>query len=365
MQKRAGPLRVALIGYGYVGQTFHGPLIAAEKGLVLQRVASRKEDVVQTHFPHVMVDADPWLCLAADDVDVVVIASPNDTHAPLALAALKAGKHVVVDKPFTLNVETAREVVAQAQHSERVLSVFHNRRWDSDFLSIKGLVEAGAIGEVVHFESHFDRFRPHVRDRWREGAGPGSGVWFDLGPHLIDQALMLFGMPERVSASLGTLRPRALAADWAHVVLEYARRRVVLQASMLVAGGSSRFTVHGMRGSVVKQRADQQEAQLLAGMSPGADGWGHDDEALSLYDGEGHMTQHVAQAGDQRKFYEGFVAAVHGDAPNPVPPLQAVGVMAVLEAALVAARTGHSIAPDVTPDERGAWVSGERYRVGG
>lgn len=349
------PLRVALIGYGYVGQTFHGPLIAAEPGLVLQRVASRKADLVHAHFPQAIVDQDPLHSIVADDVDVVVIASPNDTHAPLALAALEAGKHVVVDKPFTLDVQSARDVVAQAQKYERVLSVFHNRRWDSDFLSIKAVLDAGDIGPVVHFESHFDRFRPQVRDRWREGAGPGSGVWFDLGPHLIDQALLLCGLPDRVQASLGQLRSGALADDWSHIVLEYPQRRVVLQASMLVAGGSPRFVVHGLRGSVVKQRADQQEAQLLAGLVPGADGWGHDDDALSVYDGAGNVQQRAPLLGDQRQFYAGFVAAVRGVADNPVPPLQAIGVMAVLEAALTAARTGQSCAPNVTADERAAW----------
>ncbi len=212
--------------------------------------------------------ASPEAAVQHPDVDLVVIASPNATHAPLARLALNAGKHVVVDKPFTLDMQEARELIALAEEKQRLLSVFHNRRWDSDYLGIRQMIEQGTLGAVKHFESHFDRFRPEVRVRWREQNVPGSGLWFDLGPHLIDQALQLFGLPQSVQGNIATLRDGAEINDWAHVVLNYPAHKVILHCSMLVAGGSSRFTVHGDKGSVIKARADQQESQLLAGVVP-------------------------------------------------------------------------------------------------
>ena len=329
----AAPIRVGLIGYGYAGRVFHAPLIAATDGIELVAVASSRAEAVREALGDVAVAPTPDALIARDDIELVVVATPNDTHAPLALAALAGGKHVVVDKPFALSLDQAAPVVAGAERAGRVLAVFHNRRFDSDFLSVQAAIARGDMGEVVHFESHFDRYRPQVRDRWRERAGGGGGIWYDLGPHLIDQALQLFGMPEAVEASIATLRPGAVADDWAHAILHYAGKRVTLHASMLVAGGSARFTVHGTAGSLVKQRGDQQEAQLLAGMTPGAPGWGEDDDPLVLHDGEGSRAVPWV-AGDQRAFYRGVVDAIRGVGANPVPPGEALAVMAVIEAGL-------------------------------
>ncbi|GBR51618.1 oxidoreductase [Neokomagataea thailandica NBRC 106555] len=349
------PFRTALIGYGYAGQTFHAPLITAEPNLKLVCIASRQKEKVQSDYPGVTVVSDPLAAVTSEHVDLVVIASPNDTHAALAKAALQAGKHVVVDKPFALDVAEARDVVKAAASNGRSLTVFHNRRWDSDFLSIKQIIDAKEIGEVTHFESHIDRFRPVVRDRWREGSGPGAGIWFDLGPHLIDQALLLFGIPERVTASLAQMRKGALSDDWAHVVLEYNEQRVILHASMLVAGGSPRFIVHGTKGSAIKAKPDGQEAQLLNGLRPGAPNWGCDDDTIQVHDGQGGVYQRPATSGDQGQFYKQIALALNGGA-NPVPPLQSVGVMAVLEAAIHSARSGKSVKPEVSDLERSAWV---------
>ena len=350
------PFSVGLIGYGFAARTFHAPLLAAEPGLALVRVASSDAGKVHADLPAIGVDADPFAVTTAADTDLVVIASPNDSHAPLARAALAAGKHVVVDKPFTLDLAEARDLIALAGERGRLLSVFHNRRWDSDYLTVKAAIAAGLIGTVAHLESHIDRFRPAVRQRWREGAGPGSGVWFDLGPHLVDQALQLFGLPHAVTGSLAMQRDGALSDDWAHVVLDYGPRRVVLHASMLVAGGSPRFVVHGDRGSIVKRHPDQQEPQLLAGMAPGAPGWGADGDPLRVYDAGGLVTERPAEAGDQRGYYAGIAAALRGEAPNPVPAAQALAVMAVIEAAAQSARTGRTAALDLTEAERTGWA---------
>ncbi|WP_046656853.1 oxidoreductase [Lysobacter capsici] len=351
------PVRVALIGYGFAGKTFHAPLISATPGLSLGVVGSRDPAKVHADYQYMSVVDDPFAAATDPRVELVVIATPNDSHAPLARAALAAGKHVVVDKPFTLDLAQARELIALAKHHRRVLSVFHNRRWDSDYLGVKQAIEEGLLGSVVHFESHIDRYRPQVRERWREQAGPGTGVWWDLGPHLVDQALQLFGLPERVVASLATQRRDGQVSDWAHVLLDYGQRRVILHASMLAAGGSARFTVHGERGSLVKPRADQQEAQLLAGVVPGSPGWGADGDDLIFHDGEGSRRL-TTPSGDQRRYYMAVFDAIRERGDNPVTPTQALAVMAVLEAAVESAATGRATAPALDADERAAFSYG-------
>jgi len=355
MTTHDNPLRIGLIGYGYAGKTFHAPLIGATPGLQLTAVASRDAEKVHADLPHTRVIDHPQSLIHDAGIDVVVIATPNDTHAPLASDALRAGKHVVLDKPMALNLTEARHLVTLAEASSGQLSVFHNRRWDSDYLAVKQAIASGAIGEVAHFESHIDRFRPAVRDRWRESAGPGAGIWYDLGPHLIDQALQLFGLPQRVQAHLAIARDAGLADDWAHVRLDYGARQVILHASMLVAGGARRFVVHGDRGSLIKTRADPQEAQLLAGMTPGSDGWGHDPDPLRLINGEGIERRMPAPVGDQRQYYMQLRDAIRDDGATPVSAIEALAVMAVLEAGFESSRDGCAVAPPLTEAERAGW----------
>ncbi|SMC17769.1 Predicted dehydrogenase [Andreprevotia lacus DSM 23236] len=331
------PLNVALLGYGYAGKTFHAPLIAATPGLHLTAVLSSSPAKVHADFPAAQVHAEAAAILADPLIQLVVIATPNDTHHPLAKTALLAGKHVVVDKPFTLTVAEARELEQIAGERGLLLSVFHNRRWDADFLTVKHLIESGQLGRVAQFESHFDRFRPEVRQRWREGAGAGAGLWYDLGPHVIDQALQLFGKPQAVYADLAVRRDGGLSVDDAHVLLRYADKRVILSASMLVAGGSPRFVVHGTRASFVKYGLDTQEDMLKAGLQPGCAGWGDDPrhgELLIGTAGEPQRESVPTLTGDYRAYYGGVHAAITQGAANPVPADQAIAVMEILELAL-------------------------------
>lgn len=353
----AEPVKVALVGYGFAGRTFHTPLIRAVPELALSVVASGDASKVNAELPQVEVIADPLRAITAPGIELVVIASPNDSHAPLAQAALSAGRHVVVDKPFTLSLDDARELASLAEARGRVLSVFQNRRWDSDFLAIRNAIDKGMVGEPMHLESRLERFRPHVRLRWREQAGPGSGLWWDLGPHLVDQALQLFGLPDRVMASFALQREGASTPDWAHVVLEHGARRSVLHAGMLAAGGYARFLLHGSGGSASKPAADPQEAQLLAGTRPGDPDWGHDPDPLLVYDGVSAPRPVPAPAGDQSCFYAAVARAVRGRGANPVPPAQAIAVMAVMEAAIVSAESGHAVAPALTESEIAAFSS--------
>lgn len=349
---KAKTINIALIGYGFVGKTFHAPLLQSVDGLKLAVVSSRDEEKVKRDLPDVQVVATPEEAIQHPDVDLVVIASPNATHAPLAALALNAGKHVVVDKPFTLDMQEARDLIALADEKQRLLSVFHNRRWDSDFLGIKQVIEEDRLGKVKLFESHIDRFRPEVRVRWREQNVPGSGLWFDLGPHLIDQTLQLFGLPQSVQGNIATLRDGAEINDWAHVVLNYPEHKVILHASMLVAGGTSRFTVHGDKASVVKARIDQQEAQLLAGVIPGSERWGEDSDDMVLFDAAGDATRLKTPKGDQRQYYINVRDALTGKIENPVHPVEALAVMAVLEAAVRSSETGSTQTLELTAEER-------------
>ncbi|UUL83099.1 oxidoreductase [Sphingomonas qomolangmaensis] len=337
---------VGLVGYGLAAKVFHAPLVASVAGLALRSVVSSDAAKVHADLPGMRVVPDLAAMLADASIDLVVIATPDALHAEQAIVALDAGRHVVVDKPFALTLTDAQAVVDAGDRAGRMVSVFHNRRWDADFVTLRRLIGEGVLGEVMQVESHFDRFRPHVAERWREHAG--AGVWNDLGPHLIDQALVLFGMPERVTADLAIQRAGGKAPDYAHVTLAYPQLRVVLHASMTMPAGALRFAVHGMLGSWVKHGLDPQEAALRAGALPGTPGWGIDPVAaeLSLVGADGAVESRpiACDAGDYRAFYAGVAASIGGEGANPVPVAQALDVMRVLEAARRSASEGRSVA---------------------
>ncbi|MBO1435621.1 oxidoreductase [Meiothermus sp. CFH 77666] len=337
------PIHVALIGYGFAGRVFHAPIIQNVPGLRLVTVASSKPEKVKSDWPDLWVSESIEEVINHSELDLVVIATPNATHFDLARRALQAGKHVVVDKPFTILASEARALASLAAERGKVLSVYQNRRWDGDFLTLRKLVLQGVLGEVVYLESHFDRYRPEVQNRWRDQAGPGSGLWYDLGPHLADQALELFGMPQAVYADIAQQRYQAQAPDYFHVLLRYPRLRVVLHASALVPGGSPRFVVHGTEASFASRGLDGQEALLKQGLRPGQEGW---SPALSegwLYRPDQAAEPVPMEPGDYRRFYEGVRDAIRQEGPNPVPPEQAVRLMEVLEAAIESANEHREI----------------------
>lgn len=277
--------RVALVGYGNAARTFHAPLIHGVVGLQLTTVVSSKPAQVLADWPQVAVVAQAQAAFADPAIDVVVIATGNDSHYPLARAALLAGKHVVVDKPCTVTLAQTEDLLSVAQTQGRVLTVFQNRRWDADFLALQQVVASGVLGRIVHFESHFDRYRPVVPERWRERDLPGSGLWLDLGPHLVDQCLQLFGAPDDIGLDLAYQREGAQVNDYFHAQLRYPSRhpglRVLLHGSALVPSVGPRFVVHGTQASFVKYGLDVQEDALKAGGRPlwaGTSDWGCDPQ---------------------------------------------------------------------------------------
>ncbi|MBP7336110.1 oxidoreductase [Niveispirillum sp.] len=341
-------VRTALVGFGYAGQTFHAPLIAATPGLELTAIVSGHPEKVRGSWPDVAVLPDLEGVLAHPAIDLIVIATPNDTHADMARRALSAGKHVVVDKPFTVTLAEARELAILEKQSGRLLSIFHNRRWDADFLTLSDLIRQDALGRVTQFESHFDRFRPVPRDRWRERADvPGAGLWHDLGPHLIDQALCLFGRPASIFADIGTQRPGNGAPDYFHAILSYdTGLRTILHGSTLILDNGLRFAVHGDGGSYLKHGLDSQEDMLKAGLTPGCESWGKDGapgNLTRLIEGEGRAETVPGIAGDYRHYYAAIHAAIIGSGPNPVTAQEAITVMELIDAGYESACQGRRI----------------------
>ena len=352
------PIRVGVVGFGFVSKTFHIPLLKGTEGYKITSVSSSRPADVKAVLPDVDVVSDPTALATSPDIDLVVIASPNETHAPLAEAAMRAGRNVVVDKPFTITVEQARHLGAVATEKDVLLSVFQNRRWDSDFLTIQDAIRRGLVGRLALFESRIDRFRPEVRDRWREIPGPGAGLLYDLGPHLIDQTLLLFGIPDSVQATLAKQRRGSRTDDFFQLVLRYGEMVATLGAGSLVAGGSPRFALHGEKASVVKMKPDIQEDQLKAGVLPGDKGWGLDPDDAIMYEGASGEKRAIRSArGDQRGYYVALREALLGRARNPVSPEPGATVMAIIEAALRSDAEGRRVVPDLTIEERAWWVS--------
>ena len=323
--------------------------------MALSAIGSSQKETLRTVFP------DSTICsaeevIASKEIDLVVIASPNESHYPLALAALRAGKDVVVDKPFTVTLDEARSLRKVAEEEKRLLSVFHNRRWESEILAARDMLQSGVLGEVTHFECHMDRFRPNVRRRWREDPGPGAGLWFDLGPHLIDLSFYLFGMPHSVSGSFATLREGGKTEDWAHIQLFYNHMRVVLHASLLVSGGGPRSVLHGTKASWAKWGQDVQEDQLKAGMSPTDPDFGNDPSSSLIYVGEtGAKTEIPSPRANQLDYYVGIRDAIWSGKPLPVTARDAVATMAILEASFQSGAEGKVLPIPVTDEEREEW----------
>lgn len=346
------PIRAGLVGYGFAGQTFHAPVLSAVPGLRLAAVASSQPHKVHADWPGVAVVPDAAALVDRPDIDLVVVATPNAQHHRVAKAALEAGKHVVVDKPFTLDVAQARELELLSRRNNRMLSVYQNRRFDADFLTLKDLLAGGELGRPVYLESHFDRYRPEVKVRWREQAVPGSGLWVDLGAHLVDQSVQLFGRPDTLQLDTAVLRDGAVVEDYFHAVLRYeqgphAPLRVVLHSTTLAASAAPRYIVHGTLGSYIKHGVDTQEDALKAGQRPPAEGWGVDplDGELTRVGSDGAITRRsiATRAGNYVDYYALVRDAILGRGSNPVPPEQAVALMELLDIGRQSAFEGRAI----------------------
>ena len=335
----ADQISVGLIGYGMAGRVFHAPVIQSVPNLRLKKVVERHTNEAPKRYPWVEVVPDAAALLQDEEIKLVVIATPNISHFDLARQSLEAGKHVVVEKPFTTTSGQADELIDLARRQNKVISVNHNRRWDGDFQTVKKVLEGRLLGRLVEYESHFDRFRNNPSpNAWREEEGPGSGILFDLGSHLIDQALVLFGVPQMITADIRIQREFAKAADSFELILHYEDLKVTLKAGMLVREQSPRFILHGTEGAFVKYGLDPQEEALKRGLTPSEPDWGNEPReqwgTLMQAGGLDFEGKVETIAGCYQCFYQNIVDVIGGRAELAVKPEEARSTIRIIELAM-------------------------------
>jgi len=347
-------LNVGLIGYGFAGRTFHAPVIATVPGLRLAKVVERRSDRAKEDWPQVEIVRDAKDLYADPAIDLVVVLTPSTDHFSFALDALNAGKHVVVEKPFTVSAAEADELIRTAEKQGRVLSVFHNRRWDGDFRTVCEIVRGGRLGRLVSAEFRWDRYNPRPRPgRWRESAAKGAGVWYDLGSHFLDQALTLFGVPRTIRADIRTEREGVAADDAFDATLGYADGlNVRLSATNLARTPGPRYRLNGVNGSFVKYGEDPQEGALKSGGKPSDPGWGREPEAnwgaLDVMQDGLRMTGKVETLpGAYQAYYENVRDAINGTAELAVKPGEARNVIRLIELGFASSREGRTIEVDL------------------
>lgn len=341
-------IKTALCSFGMSGWVFHAPFLHAHPGFELYGVWERTKNLAQEKYPAVKTFRDLDTMLADDAIELVVVNTPSITHYDITKKALLAGKHVITEKPFTATAAEAQELAALAQQQQRVLSVFQNRRNDSDFLTVKKILQSGVLGAVKEAEIHYDRFTPELSYKaHKEAATPAVGIVYDLGAHLIDAALQLFGEPKEVFADLMIMRENSLVDDYFEIILFYASFRVRLKATMF-AREPQGFIVHGSKGSFIKSRGDVQEVQLQQHKNPNDADYGIEPEAewgLLHYEQDGRFIKEKikSEPGNYRHYYDGIYAAIVHQQPPPVTAAEACSVIKVIEASYSSFRSKKTV----------------------
>jgi len=333
------PINTALCSFGMSGWVFHAPFIHAHPGFNLYAVYERTKNNAAQRYPHIITYRSLDDMLADPHIELVVSNAPNSTHYEFTKKALLAGKHVVVEKPFTIELEEAAELVALANEKNRVLSVYHNRRWDSDFKSVQHIIQQGVLGKIVEAEIHYDRYKEELSPKLhKETPGPGTGALYDLGSHLVDQALQLFGMPEAVFADMAALRPISLVDDYFELLLLYPGLRVRLKATYVARETVPAFVVHGLKGSFIKPRADVQETLLQELADVTSDNWGTEPASAqgilhTEHDGVIVRATIPGEKGNYMDYYHGIYHAIRNNAPAPVTAVDGLKVIKIIKAA--------------------------------
>ena len=342
-------INIALASFGMSGLVFHGPLISAHPQFTLYKILERRRQDSAARFPQATIVRHYEDILDDEAVDVVVVNTPNPYHYEMSRAALEAGKHVVVEKPFTNTVNEGQQLIDLAQQQGKLLTVFQNRRWDSDFLTVQKVLEQHLLGEVVEYEAHYDRFRNYIQpDTWKEEEGPGSGILYNLGAHMIDQALVLFELPHTLYAKLSTQRNGGKVPDAYHLLLYYDHFQVVLRSSYLVRDPGPRYKILGQQGTFTKHGIDPQEDYLKLGISP-------DNEQIGVEPEEQWGTLHTelhgtvfqgkiaSETGNYSAFYDNLYDTLQGKTPLAVPPEQALDVIRLIELAYESSHSGKEV----------------------
>jgi scyllo-inositol 2-dehydrogenase (NADP+) len=338
------PISTAICSFGMSGKVFHAPFIDRHPGFQLYAVWERSKKITEQFYPGIKSFSSLDEMLADKKIELVIINTPNYSHYEYAKKALLAGKHIVVEKPFTVTLAEAQELVMLAEKHGTLISVFQNRRWDSDFQTVKKVITENLLGEIVEAELHYDRYNPVLSPKaHKETPGPGTGVLYDLGSHLVDQAVFLFGKPAAVFADLNILRPGSQVHDYMELLMYYPRLRVRLKSGYFVREAPPAYMIHGVNGSFFKSRADVQEVKLQAGEKPG-EGWGMEpDEEKGLLhtevNGEVVRKRIDTVAGNYGGFYQSVFEAIRNNKEPVVKPGEALLVMRIIEAANESSRT--------------------------
>ncbi len=333
------PIKTALLSYGMSGKVFHAPFITLHPGFELVGAWERSKQLIEKDYPGVRSYSSMEELLADDSIELVIVNTPTYTHYDYAKQALLAGKHVVVEKAFTTTVDEAVELKAIGEKQNKKIAVFQNRRWDSDFKTVQKIIKEEVLGTLVEGEIHFDRFNPALSPKQhKEMPGPGAGILKDLGPHLIDQALCLFGMPEGVFADIRITRELSKVDDWIDITLFYPTIRIRLKAGYFTRQPLPAYVFHGTKGSFLKPRGDVQEPNLLAGLKPNLTDWGTEPEnvrGLLNVEDEPPLVGYVnSLQGNYYDFYDGVHRSLTGEDPMPVTVDDGINVMRIIEAAL-------------------------------
>ncbi|WP_407305647.1 oxidoreductase [Desulfosporosinus sp. SB140] len=334
-------LNVGLIGFGVAGQVFHAPTITAVPGLRLAKVVERHGNKASSRYPGVM--SVPYVedVLTDPNIDLVIVATPNATHFDLARQAILAGKHVIVDKPFAVTFSETQELIRLAKQKQNVLSVYQNRRWDGDFLTVKRVVEGDFLGKLVEYEAHYDRFVNYIRpSTWKEKEGPGSGILYDLGSHLVDQALVLFGVPKTITADIRIQRENSDIEDSFELIMGYDQLKVTLKGGLLIREPGPRYTLHGTQGSFIKFGLDPQEEALKQGATPGAgSAWGVESPETwgtlnTTLNGIHFVGKIETIPGNYLAFYHNIYDVIVNGAEQMVDPEEASNIIRIIETAM-------------------------------
>lgn len=338
------PIKTGLCSYGHSGYAFHAPFLHVHPGFELTAVTERSKHLAQQRYPYVKIYPDVMSMINDPSLELIIVNTPNYSHYEYTKAALLAGKHVVVEKPFTVNSAEGEELIEVAKKQNKLIIVYQNRRYDSDYKIVRKVVEEGLIGDVLEVEFHYDRFKEELSyKKHKELAAPGTGVLYDLGSHLIDQALTIFGMPEAVFGDVRIIRKDSVVDDYFELLLYYPNLRVRLKSSYLVKEALPAYILHGRKGSFIKSKSDIQEALLMKGVLPDTPDWGEEAPAewgLLHTEAGGKTVKELLPGGNGNylDFYKGVYAAIREGKANPVTPEEGLNVVKIIEAGALSSK---------------------------
>ncbi|MEC1288697.1 oxidoreductase [Bacillus mojavensis] len=332
-------IQVGILGYGLSGSVYHAPLLAVLDEYHISKVMTSRTEEVKRDFPDAEVVHELEEMTNDPAIELVIVTTPSGLHYEHALACIQAGKHVVIEKPMTATAEEGENLKKAADERGVLLSVYHNRRWDNDFLTIKQLIDDGSLEDINTYQVSYDRYKPEVQARWREKEGAATGTLYDLGSHIIDQALHLFGMPKVVTAKVMAQREHAETVDYFHLTMDYGKLQAILYGGSIAAANGPRYQIHGQHSSFIKYGIDGQEDALRAGKKPENDSWGADDPEsygqLTTVHGENKKTETIPSVnGSYLTYYRKVADSIREGAPLPVTAEEGIDVIRIIEAAV-------------------------------